>query len=525
MSKIIGLNVGCHDTSVAYIKDGKVMCVLEEEKLTGIKSVFNINCWPTKCLEVLQNKEGVTLENCDFVAYSSPINRNFMSVHFNTLYNKTFCYSHHKCHNLGSYFTSNMSGKVISLSLDGKGNQSRGKIYLCEDGKYEQVHSINIGSSSSLAGLWLISCYWFGWTGLKDEGKIVGLAGYGKFSEEIYNMLKNCFYYKNFQFGPPEFDTLFNYSLISDISKKLQDKDYRQDFAFTLEVFTEQIMENYLSDISKKYPDYRKLCLSGGLFANVKLNKFINELPFFDEIYIHPAMGDAGLALGAALSLANEKSEYNLPKRLNNCFLGDYFTESDWNIELKNHENKVDTEPYDLTKIANLIHEGYVVGFFIGRTEYGPRSLGNRSIVVRATDKDTHKKLNERLKRTETMPFAPAVLSEYFEEIFENPKSKYTSEFMTLCYETKKEWIDRIPAVIHEVDGTSRPQVVNQENNQNFYNLISEYMKISGIPIVLNTSFNAHGEPINNYPHQVMKHLLDGSVDFIVTENYIIKKR
>jgi carbamoyltransferase len=163
-----------------------------------------------------------------------------------------------------------------------------------------------------------------------------------------------------------------------------------------------------------------------------------------------------------------------------------------------------------------------VVGVFQGRTEYGPRALGNRSIVVRATDPETHKKLNERLKRTEIMPFAPSVLSGYEDEIFHCSKSKYTAESMTLCYNTRENWINKIPAVVHPVDKSARPQIVKKEANSFYYDLIEAYRKISGLPIVLNTSFNAHGEPINNYPNQVIKHLLDGSVDFIVTEDFIL---
>lgn len=525
MSKIIGLNVSFHDTSVAYIKDGEIICVLEEEKLTGIKSVFNINCYPTKCLETLYKLEGVNLKNCDYVAYSNAIKRSFVVENFSDLYQKLFCYSHHKCHNMSSYFTSGMNGKVISLSLDGKGNQSRGKIYLCENGKYEQINSLSIGSTASLATLWFLTTYWLGWTGLKDEGKVVGLAGHGKFCDKIYKIFKNSFYYENFNFGPCESELLFNYQLLNLSKDDFSNPIFRADFAYTLQFFTEEIIKSYLYDISKKYPEYTKICLSGGLFANVKLNKFINELPYFDEIYIHPAMGDSGLALGAALCLANDIGDYKLPKKLNNVFLGDFSTRTDWETELEKYHDKIEIENFDLAKVANLIHMGKIVGLFIGKTEYGPRALGNRSIVVRATDKDTHKKLNERLRRTEIMPFAPSVMAEYFDDIFENPKSKYTSEFMTLCYDTKKDWLEKIPAVVHEIDGSCRPQIVNYESNQKYYNLISEYMKISGIPLVLNTSFNAHGEPINNYPYQVIKHLLDGSVDYIVTEDFILKNK
>lgn len=529
MSTIIGLNVSSHDTTVAYIKDGEIKYLLEEEKLVGKKSCYNLDAAPEKALKILKEKENITLENCDYIAYASPIIRswfrNVISNNVDYFSTKTFSYSHHKCHAIGAYLTSGFEGKTISLSLDGKGNHSRGKIYICENGEYEQVNSLSIASTSSIAGLWGASTMYLGWKPLKDEGKVVGLAGYGKFSKEVYDILKSCIYYENnLSFGPAEWENLLHFCFVKNMSNRFKEKEFRQDFAYTLQYYTEEMMYKYLRDISKKYPSYRKICFSGGLFANVKLNQFINNLSLFDEIYIHPAMGDSGLALGAALCCAKQIKEYDLPKKINNCFYGESHNQSDWDEELNKHKDKISIEKYDIKKIASLINEGYIVGLFLGRTEYGPRSLGNRSIVVRPTDKETHKKLNERLRRTEIMPFAPAVLSEYVDEIFESCKSKYTAEFMTLCYNVNKNWLDKIPAVVHEIDGTARPQIVIKENNKHFHDLISEYYSLSNIPVVLNTSFNAHGEPINNYPYQVMKHLLDDSVDYIVTEDYIIKK-
>lgn len=525
MSKIIGLNVSFHDTSVAYIENGEIKYLLEEEKLTGIKSCYNLKAYPNKCLEVLKEKENITLENCDYIAYANPIIRNWIENNIKNLYGKTFQYSHHKCHALGSYFTSGFEGKVISLSLDGKGSQSRGKIYLCENGNYEQVNSLNISSSASLAGIWACSTFYLGWKQLKDEGKVVGLAGHGKFSKKIYDLLKKCIYYKDFYFGPPESENLMHFVFYTIGKENFNNPEYRADYAYTLEKYTEECMHNYLLDISKKYPEYKKICFSGGLFANVKMNQFINNLNLFDEIYIHPAMGDSGLALGAAICKANELGEYQYPKELINSFYGESHDVNVWLAEINKYPNILNVVSYDIKSVAKLINNGNIIGLFIGRTEYGPRSLGNRSIVVRPTDKDTHKKLNERLNRTEIMPFAPSILSEYVDEVYMNCKSKYTAEFMTLCYDTKPEWLSKIPAVVHEVDGTSRPQIVKKECNPHFHAIISEYMALSNIPVVLNTSFNAHGEPINNYPHQVMKHLLDNSVDYIVTEDFIISKK
>ena len=165
------------------------------------------------------------------------------------------------------------------------------------------------------------------------------------------------------------------------------------------------------------------------------------------------------------------------------------------------------------------------VKLYQGRFEWGPRALGSRSIMVRATDPGTHEVLNERLKRNEIMPFAPFVMGEEAHNIFHIDGSEHTAEFMTLCYTCKDEWIEKIPAVIHRVDNTGRPQIVRKHSNPVFWNILNEYNKISGIPVLLNTSFNAHGEPINVYPDQVFKHLNDGVVDYLVTEYGIYYKK
>jgi len=527
MSTIIGIQLGSHDTTIAVVKDGQVLAIYEEEKLTGIKSCYNVYALPTIGLEKLKKEYNIDLENCDYVALSNFYVRDFVKKNAGIISNKAFQVSHHISHTLGAYLTSGMEGKVISFSHDGKGNRSRGKVLLCEDGNYEEVHTQPISLTASIAGLWASTTHYLGWKMLKDEGKVVGLAAHGKHNERFYNFMKSCIYYDGeLNFKPNNYEALFHY-VCDNVYKPegvFQNDNLRADFAFTLEEITEELMKELFIDMKKRFPDYNKICLSGGLFANVKLNMYLNELGLFDEIYIHPAMSDSGLALGAALKVANDLGEVKKPLKLKNVFLGEQHSSEDW-LQTVLSEPKLEFEPMSYEKVGELINEGYVVGLFIGRTEYGPRALGNRSIVVKPTDKQTHEYLNKKLKRTEIMPFAPAVLEEYSEEIFNIQSSKYTAEFMTLCYDTKKEWLDKIPAVVHHMDGTARPQIVNKNNNPSFHNIISAYHKISGYPVVLNTSLNAHGEPINNYPHQVIKHLLDDSIDYIVTENIIIKKR
>lgn len=526
MSKILGIGNGWHDTAIAYIEDGVIKGLYEEEKLTGIKAIFQTRIKPEKGLKCLQEKLGVRFQDIHYAAFSMPYRKDFESDLSSSINKSRFSeHSHHNCHALGSYFTSGFDDKVLSISIDGSGMHSRNKIFLCDDGVFEQVHSQRIPLTASLATVWAESTNALGWQMLKDEGKVVGLAAHGEVDEKLYKLMNQCIYYEDLSFKPAEYKNLWMYLFGEIYKEKLQEKTFRENFAATLQKFTEDSIVRYLTDVSHKYPEYKKVCFSGGLFANVKLNKVINELDLFEEIFIHPAMGDAGLALGAAICKAYEVGDIVKPQKLKNCFYGEDFSRTDWERHLLIHSEVLNVQPLNLNVLAQLIDQGNVIGLFAGRTEYGPRALGARSILVRPTDKETHAKLNERLNRTEIMPFAPSILKEKLNEVFIAEKSTYASEFMTLCYDTRPEWLHKIPAVVHSKDGTSRPQSVDKENNKLFYDIINEYYNLSGIPLVLNTSLNAHGEPINNYPHQVLKHLLNGCIDYIVTEDFIISKK
>jgi len=253
------------------------------------------------------------------------------------------------------------------------------------------------------------------------------------------------------------------------------------------------------------------------------LNQKINQMDEVKEIYVYPAMGDSGLALGAAYLKAVELGELKQYK-LDTVFLGTEYSDLEVDIAALEYADIVETE-YSLERIGNAINDGYVLGVFDGKFEFGPRALGNRSIVVRPTDVDTHRKLNERLGRHEIMPFAPAVMMEHSDTIFKESKSKFATQFMTVCYDTKEEWVDRIPAVVHKVDGTARPQLVDKKINRHFYDIIESYYKLSGIPVVLNTSFNGHGEPIISSPKYAFDHLNRGTIDFLVINGKIYEKK
>ena len=258
----------------------------------------------------------------------------------------------------------------------------------------------------------------------------------------------------------------------------------------------------------------------------------IERFPF-EEIFVYPAMSDQGEAAGGALEYLFERDGLKtwLANRstLPDVYLGrDYTAGADDVFRAGGAEAVLTTPGGDAElaqRCAQLIVEGKVVGTYLGRGEYGPRALGARSIMAAAVDRRINDWLNQRLERTEFMPFAPVVRKERCADLFDLPQSlMYTAQFMTVTCNVKPEWKDKIPAVVH-VDGTARPQVVSRETNPLYYDIIKEYERMTGIPALINTSFNVHEEPIINRPQDAFKALQQGRVDYVVTQRTLWKHR
>jgi carbamoyltransferase len=299
----------------------------------------------------------------------------------------------------------------------------------------------------------------------------------------------------------------------------LETQEQKEVFSFNLQKLTEDLFLKFLNDVHNLYPEYTKLCFAGGLFANVKMNQKINELDWVDEMYVYPAMGDEGLSLGACIYKSVELGELSKPFKLDNVFFGVSYNDEEILEISKNFNFK--KQEYNPKEIAKEINDGAIIGWFQEGSEFGPRALGARSILVRPTEIGTHKVLNQRLNRYDTMPFAPIVMDEHFDSIFTSSKSKYTSEFMTLCYNTKEEWIEKIPAVIQKSDKTARPQTVVKNKLPKFWEILNEYYQISGIPVLLNTSFNPHNTPIIENPTQAFNMLENKVIDKLIINNYV----
>jgi carbamoyltransferase len=526
MSSIYSFFAGSHSATSALVVDGEIKYVIEEERLSRMKAGDDYESYPRLSSSKIQELSKLKIEDADYRIFVEPVPELYSESLTNGDYEKM---SHHDSHCYGSYFTSGMEGKVMTISYDGGGDKSVMKIYLCEDGKMTLFKSMDFSTFGSISHLWGFSTmHMMGWNEYggpiwkicKDEGKLMGMAADGHYDQNIINMLKTVITYNDLKFSPSY--TAGRTRMLVDsirVTGGFNTKEQREIFSYNLQHYTNDMFIRFMKDIHKLHPEYRKFSFAGGLFANVKLNQQINELDFVDEMYVFPAMGDEGLPLGACIKKAVELGEITKPIKLQNMFFGIGYDDEEINSFSKNYNFQ--KERYDSKVIAQDLEDGKIIGWFQDRFEHGPRALGARSILVKPTEIKTHKVLNERLKRYEIMPFAPIVMEEHFDEIFYPFKSKYSAEFMTICYSTRESWIKKIPAVIQKSDKTARPQIVVKNKNEKFWDILNEYHKISKIPVLLNTSFNSHNEPIIDNPNQAFDTLEKGIVDKLVIGNYV----
>lgn len=419
---------------------------------------------------------------------------------------------HHRCHAASAYFTSGFT-EALAVSCDNFGDGYSTTVFECKNRELKFLYgSTALNSPGQFYGL--ISQVALGFHPLA-AGKTTGLAAFGN-PDKAYDLVASLF---NITKDKKDF-ILSNILFLNPRSKVLRylSKFRKEDIAAAVQKRLEDILVEYVTHALKE-TNMKNLVLSGGVFGNVRVNQKLAQ--FVKNIFVHPGMSDQGLSLGAGLDyLANENGLE--PFSLQDVFWGPAYSDQEIRAILSEYGLKYEFIEDIETKMALLLSQGKVVARFHGRLEYGPRALGNRSILYQTTDFSVNDWLNKKLKREHFMPFAPVTLAEFADKCYLNIKgAEYTAKFMTISFDCT-EWMKNIsPAVVH-VDGTARPQFLAEEDNPIMYRILSQYYKKTGIPSLLNTSFNIHEEPIVCSPKDAVEAFIESQLDYLAIGNFLV---
>jgi len=563
----LGISCYYHDSAVAILKDGKVIAAVEEERFSRKK--FD-DGFPKMAIDWCLKESGVTSKNIDSVAfYDKPVLKferlldNYIAVaprglysfldvipkwlhkrlwvkdeiskHLKDFNGEIIFPEHHMSHAAHAFFTSPFD-KAAILTVDGVGEWTTASFGTAHDTTIKLTNDVRWPHSVGL--FYSAFTYFLGFKVNEGEYKLMGLSAYGKpkyydlIMENLVDVKNDGSIHLNMKYFSFTYDKVMTNQKFSDlfgIPPRKEDSKAEQihyDIAASAQLVLEDILLKMVNHVHKK-TGMTNLCFGGGVALNGVANYRILKDGPFENIHIPPSPGDGGSAVGCAQYLyychgKNKRMmEDNVERIKNNIFVGP----SHSNDEIKSFLdiNKIDYKFLEtnslLQTVAKLIVEGNVVGWYQGKMEWGPRALGNRSIIADPRNAKMKDILNEKIKHRESFrPFAPCILEEYTSEYFD---VDVPSPYMLLVAPVKKP--EKIPAVTH-VDGTARLQTVSKDINLLFYNLITEFHKITGIPVLINTSMNVRGEPIVDTPEQAYNMIVKTDMDYIVMGDYIIKK-
>ena len=409
---------------------------------------------------------------------------------------------HHVAHTAGAYFLSGHD-PVLGITADGLGDAYSLTVNRCAGGRIERLDAMN--GNDSFGMFYSAITQWLGFLPHRHEGKTLGLSAHGdwKAVDALFPFTDSGTYLGRWgRAGMPELDRMF--------------AGYRrEDVAAWVQHHTEERMTELVAQWVGR-TGLSHLALAGGVFANVRLNQRLWELEGVDSMFVHPHMGDGGLAVGAALACARPASA-----PLDDLYLGKAFTDNEVRSTLERAHVPYN-RPADLeAEVAKLLADGKVVGRFHGRAEWGPRALGNRSILAHATDGAVLDWLNDRLKRTEFMPFAPLVLEEQIEQCFGDISgAELPATTMTITLDCTAWMRKHCPGAVH-MDGTARPQIVSAKTTPRLHRLLKLYEENTGLPVLINTSFNLHEAPMVYDPAGAVRTFTEGAVDFLAIGPYL----
>jgi carbamoyltransferase len=431
-------------------------------------------------------------------------------------------YNHHQAHALPALFYTEWDDALLVTSDGGGDNVNHSHRHFA-NGAITTIYGGDECLTTpppidSLGQAYEAATHAIGFRPHRHEGKLTGLSALGK---PIYARRIGKYFHVD-QAGRVHSDFQNRdamFALMGDIARNTR----REDVAASIQKVLEDTMLASIRRLLQQHPA-RHLGLAGGVFANVRLNRVLAERLDLAEIFVFPPMGDEGLPAGGALSWLLKRDGIGRwltqRRRLRDVYLGrDYTAQADGEFAAATGIRRIAGDP--VAASARRLAQGEIGAIYTGRMEYGPRALGARSILADPSRRETHDLLNQRLDRTEFMPFAPVVPEEKAAEVFDvNSVNAYACRFMTTTCNVRPAWRERIAAVVH-VDGSARPQTITRDANPLYYDIVSAFGRETGTPVLVNTSFNVHEEPIVNTPAECAKALVDGRVDFVVTRRGI----
>ncbi|MFT5470582.1 MAG: carbamoyltransferase [Verrucomicrobiales bacterium] len=422
---------------------------------------------------------------------------------------------HHYSHAACAYWASGFE-RTLAVTMDGQGEGATAQVYLVDKGKFELLKEIPVPHSlgAFYAGI-TKAC---GYQPAKHEGKITGLAAYGKPTEQLLENVRKLAFYK----GDGEFAAPGIYGNYPRVVGWLQMYG-RDEVCAAFQMVLEEVVEQFVGYWVRK-TDVKDVVLAGGVCANVKLNQRILEIKDVDRVFVFPHMADGGLGYGAAQHVYREKTGDMTLEPITDVYWGPEYSNDEIEAALKDADLAYD-KPEDYEgEVAALLEQNKVIALFQGRMEFGPRALGARTIMYPTTDARVNDWLNDRLERSEFMPFAPVTLAEEVSKCYVGYEgTELTNQFMTITYDCTDEMKAKCPAVVH-VDGTARPQVIHRDKHPRYYDIVKRYHDLTGVASVVNTSFNMHEEPIVCSPKDAIRAFLLGHLDYLAIGDFLVKQ-
>lgn len=560
---ILGIHYG-HDSCAALVIDGSIIADVAEERFVRIKHYCGL---PWKSVAYCLQAGGITSLDLDAVAITSSYQRPDLNLFFEfprgrrqqeslqrrvlqsirsmrgfapahpPIYLKpyklkpsveVFNIDHHLAHAASAYFTSGSKDKHLIVTMDGSGDDVSTAVWRGENGRIDLLEKW--GFEGSLGAFYSLVTEALGWWHGDGEGKTMGLAPYGDATRSA-----NCLdkFVPQFEqgrlvqpvdFGSPHtwVETGAMHFHLRDAAEiaKLADKVGREHLAAEAQRLLEkQAFQLIIPWLQRE--NTHNLCCAGGVFLNVKLNQRLWESKELNQHHIFPNAGDSGLAVGAALQAWHTLNPEVPIQGIRHLYYGPEFSNEDIRsaLELRHLDYQTTDDPS--ATAARLLAEGKIVAWFQGRMESGPRALGNRSILMSAAKSENKDIINARVKFREGFrPFCPSLTFESHESYLEFAREE---PFMITSFTCKETMRHRVPAVVH-ADHTLRPQTVRDEVNPLYHRLLSEFGRMTGDPLVLNTSLNVMGEAICTSPRDAIRCFYDGGIDALVIGNYMVKK-